>query len=179
MCVRDGRVALPDGISYRLLVLPDTPTMTPALVAKVRELVLAGATVVGHRANSRPASPVIPLATRSCGVWPTRSGAIATAGPSGNTASALAGSSADRHRKRSSPTRGCGPILSATLDCASFTGGWAEPTSTSSPIRSAGNCHHRDFPRDRQDSGVVVARQRTDRGLPGSSTCRKTRPPYA
>jgi hypothetical protein len=47
MSVRDGRLVLPDGMSYRVLVLPETPTMTPALLRKVRELVKAGATVVG------------------------------------------------------------------------------------------------------------------------------------
>ena len=31
MTVRDGRLVLPDGMSYRLLVLPESATMTPAL----------------------------------------------------------------------------------------------------------------------------------------------------
>ncbi|HOX57617.1 MAG TPA: glycosyl hydrolase [Candidatus Paceibacterota bacterium] len=43
----DGRLVLPDGMSYRVLVLPEMPTMTPALLRKVRDLVKAGATVVG------------------------------------------------------------------------------------------------------------------------------------
>jgi len=47
MSVKDGRLVLPDGMSYRVLVLPETPTMTPALLRKVEELVKAGATVVG------------------------------------------------------------------------------------------------------------------------------------
>ena len=41
MSVRDGRVVLPDGMSYRLLVLPDSQTMTPALLGKIAELVQA------------------------------------------------------------------------------------------------------------------------------------------
>jgi len=45
--VKDGRIVLPDGMNYRLLVLPDTKAMTPALLRKVKELVAAGATVVG------------------------------------------------------------------------------------------------------------------------------------
>jgi len=45
--VKDGRLALPDGMSYRVLVLPETETMTPALLRKIKELVSAGATVVG------------------------------------------------------------------------------------------------------------------------------------
>ena len=47
MSVKDGRLVLPDGMSYRVLVLPETPTMTPALLRKVKELVKAGATVIG------------------------------------------------------------------------------------------------------------------------------------
>ncbi len=47
MNVRDGRLVLPDGMSYRLLVLPQVETMTPRLLRKVRDLVNAGASVVG------------------------------------------------------------------------------------------------------------------------------------
>jgi hypothetical protein len=47
MTVNNGRLVLPDGMSYRVLVLPTTPTMTPALLRKVKELVQAGATVIG------------------------------------------------------------------------------------------------------------------------------------
>ncbi len=45
--VKDGRIAFPGGTSYRMLVLPQMETMTPALLAKLRDLVKAGATVVG------------------------------------------------------------------------------------------------------------------------------------
>ena len=48
MSVRDGRIMLPDGMSYRLLVLPPVPTMTPGLLKKVKELVEAGAVVMGN-----------------------------------------------------------------------------------------------------------------------------------
>ena len=51
MTVRDGRIVLPDGMSYRVLVLPAVESMTPALLGKIKELVEAGATVV---APSRP-----------------------------------------------------------------------------------------------------------------------------
>ena len=47
MEARDGRLVLPDGMSYRMLVLPQVETMTPKLLRKVRDLVNAGATVVG------------------------------------------------------------------------------------------------------------------------------------
>ena len=55
MSVKDGRLVLPDGMSYRLLVLPEHNTqMTPALVQKIKQLVQAGATVVGPRPASSP-----------------------------------------------------------------------------------------------------------------------------
>jgi hypothetical protein len=47
MKVKAGRLVLPDGMSYRLLVLPQVPTMTPPLLRKIKELVQAGATVLG------------------------------------------------------------------------------------------------------------------------------------
>jgi len=54
MSVRDGRIVLPDGMSYRLLVLSDTRAMTPRLLRKVKDLVEAGATVVGPRPQKSP-----------------------------------------------------------------------------------------------------------------------------
>ncbi len=52
--VENGRVVFPDGMSYRVLVLPERETMTPALLEKVRDLVRAGATVVGPRPRKSP-----------------------------------------------------------------------------------------------------------------------------
>jgi len=54
MSVKDGRVALPDGMSYGLLVLPQDGEMTPPLVAKVGELVKAGATIIGQKPSRSP-----------------------------------------------------------------------------------------------------------------------------
>lgn len=47
MEVKDGRLVLPDGMSYSMLVLPCVRTMTPQLLRKIRDLVEAGATVLG------------------------------------------------------------------------------------------------------------------------------------
>ena len=52
--VKDGRIVLPDGMSYRLLVLPRTPAMTPRLLGRVKDLVEAGATAVGTRPLRSP-----------------------------------------------------------------------------------------------------------------------------
>ena len=54
--VQAGKLVLPDGMSYRVLVLPPVKTMTPALLAKIQELTRAGATVVasGARPQTSP-----------------------------------------------------------------------------------------------------------------------------
>ncbi len=78
MKVRDGRIVLPSGMSYRLLVLPSynadgrpvmhvegnyvytqsplpkVETMTPQLLKRIKELVEAGATVLGTRPLKSP-----------------------------------------------------------------------------------------------------------------------------
>ncbi len=52
--VRGGKLVLPDGASYRVLVLPESETMTPGLLAKLKELLTAGALVVGPRPLKSP-----------------------------------------------------------------------------------------------------------------------------
>jgi hypothetical protein len=54
MTVKDGRLTLPDGMSYRLLVLPPVKTMTPALARKIRQLVNDGATIYGPKPETSP-----------------------------------------------------------------------------------------------------------------------------
>jgi len=54
MSVKNGRITLPDGTSYRLLVLPDSKTMTPELLTRIRDFVRAGATVVGPKPLRSP-----------------------------------------------------------------------------------------------------------------------------
>ncbi|MCX6564046.1 MAG: glycosyl hydrolase [Candidatus Aminicenantes bacterium] len=54
MTVKDGRLVLPGGMSYRVLALPDSAAMTPGLLAKVVSLVKDGATVVGPRPQRSP-----------------------------------------------------------------------------------------------------------------------------
>jgi hypothetical protein len=49
MAVRDGRIVLPDGMSYRLLVLPERKAMPVEVLRKICDLVAAGATVVGPK----------------------------------------------------------------------------------------------------------------------------------
>jgi len=49
MTVKNGRIMLPDGMSYRVLVLPEQEPMTLAVLKKIAALLEAGATVVGPR----------------------------------------------------------------------------------------------------------------------------------
>lgn len=52
--VKDGRITFPDGMSYRLLVLPETETMTPGLLRKIKQLAEDGATIVGAPPRKSP-----------------------------------------------------------------------------------------------------------------------------
>jgi len=47
--VKDGKIFLPDGINYRVLVLPDRDVISLPVLKKIKELVLAGATVIGSK----------------------------------------------------------------------------------------------------------------------------------
>ncbi len=47
--VKDGRIVLPDGMNYRVLVLRDQKSISLAVLRKVKALVEAGATVVGPK----------------------------------------------------------------------------------------------------------------------------------
>ena len=49
MSVRDGRITLPDGMQYELLVLPDRDDVDLEVLQKIARLVEAGATVVGPK----------------------------------------------------------------------------------------------------------------------------------
>jgi hypothetical protein len=54
LAVRDGALVLPSGMSYKLLVLPETPTMTPQLLRKLKELVNAGGIILGPKPTASP-----------------------------------------------------------------------------------------------------------------------------
>jgi hypothetical protein len=54
LAVRDGRIVLPDGMSYRLMVLPDRKTMPLEVARKLKELVAAGMTLIGPKPEATP-----------------------------------------------------------------------------------------------------------------------------
>lgn len=52
--VKNGQIVFPGGASYKLLVLPSWSTMTPELLQKIKQLVEAGATVMGAPPQKSP-----------------------------------------------------------------------------------------------------------------------------
>jgi hypothetical protein len=60
----DGRLLLPDGTAYRVLMLPETNRMTLPVLRKLRELVEGGATVAGPRPERSPSLEGWPEADR-------------------------------------------------------------------------------------------------------------------
>ena len=58
--VEDGRITLPHGASYRVLVLPDQETMRPELLEKIGRLVENGAVVVGPAPKRSPSMKLYP-----------------------------------------------------------------------------------------------------------------------
>lgn len=62
--VEDGRIVLPSGMKYRLLVLPQLETMRPEILQKIKELLLAGACVIGPAPKYSPSLSDYPAADR-------------------------------------------------------------------------------------------------------------------
>jgi hypothetical protein len=60
LSVGNGRIVLPDGMSYQLMVLPDRKSMPLDVVQKVKELVKAGMTLVGPRPEQTPGLAAYP-----------------------------------------------------------------------------------------------------------------------
>lgn len=54
LTVKDGNLLLPDGMSYRILVLPKLETMRPELLVKIKELISKGAVILGPKPSGSP-----------------------------------------------------------------------------------------------------------------------------
>lgn len=54
LSAKNGMLALPDGMTYRVLVLPDRKEMPVEVARKIEELVRDGATIVGPRPEKEP-----------------------------------------------------------------------------------------------------------------------------
>ena len=64
LSVKDGRLALPDGMSYRMMVLAPLETMRPELLRKIKQLVADGATILGAPPDRSPSMQNYPAADR-------------------------------------------------------------------------------------------------------------------
>ncbi len=62
--VEDGRIVLPSGMKYRLQVLPQLETMRPEILQKIKELLQAGACVIGPAPKYSPSLSDYPAADR-------------------------------------------------------------------------------------------------------------------
>ncbi len=58
--VKDGRFVLPDGMAYRLLVLPAQDTMRPEVLRRLRALVAAGGCILGTPPSRSPSMEGFP-----------------------------------------------------------------------------------------------------------------------
>ena len=72
--VKNGRIVFPDGMSYRILVLPQFETMTPGLLRKLKELVDAGVTLIGSPPLKSPSLADYPqcdeqVVQLTMGIW--------------------------------------------------------------------------------------------------------------
>ena len=54
LSVKDGKLVLPDGMYYNLMVLPPSTTMRPKLLAKIESLVKQGGKIYGHAPVKSP-----------------------------------------------------------------------------------------------------------------------------
>ncbi|HMI03259.1 MAG TPA: glycosyl hydrolase [Pedobacter sp.] len=60
--VQDGKMVLPDGMSYKLLVLPKLETMRPELLRKIKDLVAQGMHILGPAPKRSPSLAAFPSA---------------------------------------------------------------------------------------------------------------------
>ena len=54
MSVENGKIAFPSGMRYEVLLLPPDARLTPELLRKVKEVVVAGATILGRKPIGSP-----------------------------------------------------------------------------------------------------------------------------
>jgi hypothetical protein len=54
LSIKDGQIVLPDNMSYRVLVLPESTTMPVEVLSKLKELVSAGMILIGPKPEKAP-----------------------------------------------------------------------------------------------------------------------------
>lgn len=81
LTVKDGKIILPNGISYSILVLPKLETIRPELLAKINELVQQGAVILGPRPSRSPSLQAYPTSDKqvqdmAAGLWGKIDGSV-------------------------------------------------------------------------------------------------------
>jgi len=64
LTVKNGKLVLPNGISYSILVLPKLQTIRPELLSKIKELVQQGAVILGPKPDRSPSLANYPEADK-------------------------------------------------------------------------------------------------------------------
>jgi hypothetical protein len=64
LSVKDGKLTLPHGTSYRVLVLPELETMRPEVLQKIEQLVSEGAVILGPPPSRSPSMKAYPEADK-------------------------------------------------------------------------------------------------------------------
>jgi hypothetical protein len=64
LTVKNGKLTLPNGINYSILVLPKLETIRPELLAKLKELVAQGAVILGPKPSRSPSLQGYPVADK-------------------------------------------------------------------------------------------------------------------
>jgi hypothetical protein len=64
LSVKDGKLILPDGMAYSILVLPQLTTIRPELLLRIKELVQQGAVVLGPKPATSPSLQNYPTADK-------------------------------------------------------------------------------------------------------------------
>lgn len=85
MSAKDGRIVLPDGMSYRVLILPDNQPMTLRALEKIAGLIEAGATVVGPPPIGLAGLPLEPEEEQKLQALVTRLWGASNPGAGGST----------------------------------------------------------------------------------------------
>ncbi|QNA43465.1 glycosyl hydrolase [Lacibacter sediminis] len=68
MTVKDGLISLPHGTQYRMMVLPKLSTMRPSVLAKIKQLIMDGAVILGPAPQRSPSLQGQPAADQQIAV---------------------------------------------------------------------------------------------------------------
>ncbi len=116
MTVKNGRFVLPGGMSYRLMVLPNSDRMTPALIKKVYDLVKMGGVVLGSLPKATPGLTYYPASNGNLAAVTTELAKYAAAKRPAGVGRVLSGMSPEEALKLMGVAPDCGRITGSRLN---------------------------------------------------------------